>query len=601
MQHIAPTNWANPDDLKGLLFFVQRLLELSYPYTQQTYKSPAVSVAGIAQEAVSILDRRWAEDAISKQASHVLDELRARTSANKPLSDILHMPLDRYLSLDLNRTREAAISMKTFLAEINEEAYLSSIVDRVVVLGRNASAKSELDKLATEFASTLLYLGVARDHIHQSLMRVFFGALPVTDSNSIFDFVKAVYPHYHEYTVFVPASTNIAEFDEQSLATLGIKTVDKLPIEIDKIKCSIFASESEKSGFSVFSVSVRAMDYNSAASSAKSKIDRFASLFQLLNHKWSYEVGTTFACKQMCCSSEIEEVHVRGNAMHYIKDNPPERARIELVNMLSARSLLRGPDKSKYLNIIEIHGISARMATADSQLINMWTCLETMSPSDNGSTNIDRVINSVVPMIAIGHVKDVVVTLLLDLFRWNRRKFSKSFQKFGDFKSSKTHKRFVEMMTDQSRPEALSYLLGELEEFELLRYRLFRVTEMLRSKEKLSEAVESAERNIRWNLHRIYRARNGIVHAGKSGGNTKYLVEDVHYYFDKCMQFCIELSTRGRRFNSFELCIKFGSQQYQYYTSVIKKNSYLDHCVWDFKSNKGKGYIFEREETAPAN
>lgn len=594
MQYITPEKWSSPNNLVGLLFFVQRMLELSYAYTDQRYKSPSVSITGLIEEAIGILDRRWAEDSIAKQVAHIIDELRPRVVSNRALADILHMPVERYLSLDLLNPRMASVSLKAFLAEINEEAYLSSIVDHVVKLSEQSRAKAELDFLATEFISTLTYLGVSREHINRTLLKHFFGE-SVVDANTLFEFVKSVYPHYHEYKVFVPASENLSEFDEDALDVLQIGLAGDIPKQINAKSHGAFLAEASRDGFSVYEVRVKAMDYSSAAAAAKAKIDRFASIFQILSHKWSYEVGTSFACQQTCCSKIIENVSVGGNAMHHIKDNSPNRARAGLVDMLSARSLLKGPDRAKYLNIIEIHGISARLSTADSQLINMWTCLETMSPGDGKGSNIDKVIDAVLPILTIMHVKAIVIALLLDLFRWNRRKFSRAFSKYGEFSSSRTHRRFVEMITDDVKTVGLEYLLEELGDFELLRYRLYKVAKMLRSKELLVAEIDQAEKTIRWNLHRIYRMRNNVVHSGKSKRFTRYLVEDVHSYFDQCMEFCVSVSKRSTRFNSFELCFRFAMSQHAFYRKVVSSNSHIDHCVWDFKATKGKGYIFQRD------
>ena len=584
----------------GQLFFVQRLLELSYAYTDQRYRAPSISITGIIEEAIAILDRRWSEDGISNQDLHITDELKVRIKSNKPLQDILHMPVSRYMSLDLGNAQDASINLRALLAEIDELSYLSAIVDHVVRLSSDKNAKSTLDELATEFISTLMYLGVSREHINQTLMNTFFGEFAV-DNSTIFDFVKEVYPHYHDFAVFVPASSSLADFGAASLSVLKISLAPSIPDQIDKETHPEFFSDAARDDYSVYEIKVRSMDYNSAAAAAKAKIDRFSSLFQMVSHKWQYEIGSNFACQQMCCSKTLRNVSVGGNAMHHIKDNSPDRARAALVEMLSSRSLLRGKDKSKYLNIIELHGISARLATADSQLINMWTCLETMSPGEAKGSNVDKVIDAVLPVFAIGHIRSIVVALLLDLFRWNRRKFSKAFSKHGEFTSSKTHLRFVEMMTDVKNTDGLDYLLSELGDFELLRYRLYRVASMLRSKTLLFEEVDKAEKSAKWNLHRIYRMRNNIVHAGKSSRHTRYLVEDVHSYFDQCMDFCLSVSKRGYRFNTFELCFRFASNQHEFYKSALKSDRYLDYCVWDFKSIKGKGYIFERDVSGQDN
>jgi len=593
MQYVSPKNWTNLEQTRGLLFFAQRISELSFPYTADVYKAPSLSISGLISDAIQVLGRDWGDDSKQKQASHIIDEIKHRCNLVEFLPDVLHMPLAEYFHSDQNDSKLTTIKLKTLLAEINESSYLAAIADRVVALSTQANKKKTLDALAVELVSTLQYLGVSRDYINQYSMDAFFGEKPVKDGKIIFSLIKDLYPHRHDFDVYCIASEGIKLFGDESLRSFRIKVADELPeyIELDYKK---FNKLTKKTGFAVFCVKVDATDYNSAANSAKAMLDRLASVYQLFHHKWTYEVLPVAISNQTCCSKVHKEAQVHGNAMHYIKDQLPDRARASLSEMLSNRAFMRGPDRSKYVNLIEMHGLSARTLSADSQLINVWTCLETISPpSSHSSSNIDRVVNCIIPVLSLRYTKRILVYLLFDLFRWNKAKVLKAFKLYGVLKSLKAHMKLFEVISNKNNQAGLIYLLEELGDFELLRFRLYSVSYMFSSATNVRDAIRNYENTVRWTIHRIYRTRNSIVHNGTSPKYSRYLVEDSHNYFDQCFEFCMNLSSTSRKFNTFQVCFGFASMQHNFYINSLSSEKYLENCIWDIKSRNGKSYIFE--------
>ena len=64
----------------------------------------------------------------------------------------------------------------------------------------------------------------------------------------------------------------------------------------------------------------------------------------------------------------------------------------------------------------------------------------------------------------------------------------------------------------------------------LLRYRLFRAWQSLSVSTELRHELAASEKRVRWQLFRIYRARNLTVHHGDDVAHVTSLLDTLQYY-----------------------------------------------------------------------
>lgn len=583
LRYSAPAKWSDVDQMRSLLFFAQKVEELSYSYSIPSYKSRTISLTGLIDEAIDCIEHSESLPQLAAQAAHIIDELRDRFKRSPAARKTLRLPLEKYLSFDASNPKDCINQLTALKAELNRGDYIPKIEQLLIAEIDGKGSKNSIDLLASELVTTVQYYGISRDHINKTVADVFFSDKPVADSGVISHFIEEIFPHVHRFTVYINISDHIKSIEEDLLSGFNISVVDKLPPDITKKDHGKFLAELKPSAVTCLSVDVKSYDYFSAAESAKESIDILSDLYRVFYHKWTHDVGSFAVVEQKCCAGLFKEVAMPANFMHYIKDSRPQKAQELLSEALQSVSFVRGPDRNRYLSLISMHGLSLKSTASESQLINIWTCFETISPPKAGgnTSNVANVIESVVPVLMLSYIKRIVLTLFLDLARWDKTKLTSAFNAFGQFKSDDSMGKLIELVTDETRTKPLEYLLRELDTFELLRYRLYSVATMLRDRAFIAAQMAAHERNLRWQLHRIYRNRNKIVHAGVSSSYIKYLVENAHQYYDDVFDFCLGLSAKLNDMNTFELCFSYAKKNYEYYTEMMKSDLYLDHCVWE--------------------
>ena len=91
-----------------------------------------------------------------------------------------------------------------------------------------------------------------------------------------------------------------------------------------------------------------------------------------------------------------------------------------------------------------------------------------------------------------------------------------------------------------------------LRDFHLLRSRFFYLRDVLSEPKFIIDLLDSHKQRVSWQLRRIYRARNIIVHSGKTPSYTGTLIENIHDYLDLIMSTLVHLASQNGKITSVE-------------------------------------------------
>ena len=152
----------------------------------------------------------------------------------------------------------------------------------------------------------------------------------------------------------------------------------------------------------------------------------------------------------------------------------------------------------------------------------------------------------------VSYIKRLVQRFNHDLITWRRWRVKRILNKVPDIDSPNTLHRTLAMLAVSTNDEIRSELYAELKDFHLLRFRAFQLSEILSSTEKLTNALASHEKKLRWQIRRIYRTRNLIVHSGKRPSYIHSLIENGHDYLDQIIFDVMKLSCGEYRTSTLE-------------------------------------------------
>lgn len=214
----------------------------------------------------------------------------------------------------------------------------------------------------------------------------------------------------------------------------------------------------------------------------------------------------------------------------YIRNSHnPERRIHRLLELLER---LQDSDSEPLLAALQYHRLALSAPTDEGRLINMWTALECLVRRP-GRYGIEAICASIPDTIASNRL----IRLLRSLSYYIRRCAPRSdthtlYQTFDRSDPRQFHWRdLLDALLDQQDGHKINALYSAIDDNLLVRYRIHRLRNgQLANASAFGTSLRHHRRNIDWQIRRIYRARNDIIHRGNLPSNTRHLVQHLHTY-----------------------------------------------------------------------
>lgn len=592
MKFRYPKNWSNSVDLKGLLFFTQVMEELTFEFSIDSYKAPVTNAPALINECLSQIKISRKYDKGLATVKHILDELASRLNANSISRNLLNISLKKLTTFDYENHEDIFRKLQVLKREINAHAYAMKSMELLKeVIQENK--KSEIYFLSRELTTTLLNFGMSASHIKTTMINHFFKNKKDIDSIDHIDgFFKKVYPHLHKTTVCFKIKSTAQILDDKNINLFGINISEELPDSFKKFaKKNNFDKLSEEQKFVIVD-EFRAYDSFSATEKAIAKISRLHDFFGIYHHKDTFKLEDK-ALVEQCCTNGLKVVGKAPNRMQFISDSRPDKASKKLDYLLNNNRLVRGKDRNKFFRAVEFHGLSIAGDVLENQLLNIWISLETLSPKDARRSISDSVVKGALPFLGLMYFQNIIDRLLFDIVQWNRHELTRALKAVSAPKEYSIQEKLLFLISNPSHETALAELFSKMDKFELLRFRTYQLHMIFSDKQKMVAFLNSHQIKVEWQLRRIYRTRNRIVHSGNTPAFTNRLIENAHTYFDQIFNSCCEFSCGINGLYTLDECFDFAKWKFEEYQQHLNKmpNTWEEHpgnILWHKKGPPSK-------------
>lgn len=320
---------------------------------------------------------------------------------------------------------------------------------------------------------------------------------------------------------------------------------------------------------------ITACDRHSARREAELSLDMIRDLFLLFSHKnrisWREETIIT-----QCCDNLPFVIRKPKNSMEKCFDLRSKDASIRLNDLIHTIGL-RDSSFAKFNRAVDLHGIGSTNDRAENQLLNIWIALETLVPSHvHGGSKVSKVCNGVLPIMLKNYLKRIIERASSDLIRWNRQKTGSILRKISGSKGLSLYQKVLRLIALDENDGLRSELYQELGNFHLLRFRIFELNELFKKPDNLVKRLELHEKKVAWQIRRIYRTRNLIVHLGESPSHIDTLIENAHDYLDQVMSTIIEYTCGYLDAHSLEQIFVMAQLDYEVYINYLKEIKKFD-------------------------
>ena len=532
---IPQNSWPRTDRAKQFLLFAIRLKELVHPDAQDIYRVHAVSSIGKITELETcckdVLSKRYAKAALQ----HIIDEVNECIGSDPIIKKIIRskrLPEDQ-IRFHKDRNTEAILSLARLWLQLIEDKYETVLKEEILTALSEVRLKKKLLICTKLFVSHLLHRGIHRDFILEHTEATFFSSdIGQCTDKLVRRFFESFDPKKKKYSIILTAEEPTASVFREG-SHLGIAdTAEKLEEQIGcKLPEAMSLREDQKA------IIVRGVEASNPYE-AFNTVSMFTSLPEVFGviypspEKLRLDDQFLVVDEKEKSPQTISRTHISATVHSYTsKIRYSQEMFTAFASYLWSVTENRDQDTFNRLNrSLEAAKTSLETTSATAQLVSLWSAMEALLPPPTNDEKGVRIV----------HFVDFIVPCV------SRKYLRGKFRIFIDDVSRHSAGNILPLLGENvsrvDRPQALAKLLmnesaerkhlfTELNDSPLLLQRLFELGKLVEDPAKVKTKQEAHEQRVTWQLHRIYRERNMIVHSGHNSDYLPVLVENLFLYF----------------------------------------------------------------------
>jgi hypothetical protein len=501
------SRWKSIDETAGLLFFAQRMDELLFDFTLDTYKPAALNAPYLCKEALKLLDSIESGHLDSSSLKYVIAELEWSIK-NDPISKgMLDKELNYYLlDYDKVKSSEYRLHLEILSRTLDPYEYLQTAFKALSIAVKNIE-KKQIDTLARTIVTTLLNNGLSKQFLWNRISEFFFSpdGPDIISNDKIDGFINIIQPKIHKFDVYLKTSSLISTVSE-SIQAFGLKIIDSYPEEIIELAKGNNLIKKENEIY-LKAEKIRAHDPYSARVRAIRRLENLSDLFTLFYHKKQIEYHEQAIVLQTCCKNDMILISPSRGPMEKGVDLTPEKASKEL-NKLLINFRPNNSSNEKFNRVADLHGICLTSDIPENQLVNLWTSLETLIPSNFDSNKINNIISKMIPILMKSYTTRLIERFTFDLITWDKYRTPKILNRIPNSSGLNIFQKTLNLLSIKDNVTFRNDLYTQLKDFHLLRFRAFQLSEIFSDPKKISAILDTHEQKVSWQIRRIYRSRS---------------------------------------------------------------------------------------------
>lgn len=313
----------------------------------------------------------------------------------------------------------------------------------------------------------------------------------------------------------------------------------------------------------IVEMEVNSLDPESARIEVVSLISLFVSLKQYNSH-----VSKAFYVNQAIVRDlESERIFNLSRSVALLSrgcTRTEEQTYTRIGEMIQSFPIVGG----KMVNAINLHSSAMESRNVSNQLLNLWTIVEVLVGIEkhNSYSKIIQISNTLTTVLNSSYIKSLVDQLLFDL--------NHCCEDFGIHlgnitKGNTDAEKMVALLVLSEFSQNKIDLINSLENYPLLKYRIEHYSEQFSDRAKLKKLLVNHRKRLEWQIMRIYRNRNMIVHDGSHFPYIDLIVQNLHFYIDSLID-TINFYV-GKGYDSLEVIYTLLSRREFEYQMILEK------------------------------
>jgi hypothetical protein len=542
MKYKKTSHWTDKPNQIGLLFFAQILDESLFDYTLDSFKPQALNSRLLCIELLQTIDSVKAGTIKSPSLKPLLEEFLWTFGRDLAVKEILGKYFERFsdrIKNNENNVNELKATILHIYHHLDNKKYLNKIQSILINLVPANSEKENIYRLTRTYLTELINYGYNPGHIYYKANQYFFNKKNTVNENSpkqffeLFDFKKT------SFKVIYRVKSIFKEFD--SISKFGEFTIQNQIIIPDiKGQEKIFIDSKPADEVFIVFEKIETTDEITARYISEMPLARISNLFSFYHHKEKPKIN-----------DKALVININDNS-HLLIEKPLKsiikkediKPKIAASKVKALFGTLDMPERELYtlLKAIDIHSIALETDEIENKLLNLWTAIETLIPKDSecGYDRIIQILKGIVPFQTVDLLKNLINQTAADFFFFNKRLASNTLKGVKlNTPELRWYRVCALIVTKENEPNRAS-VYAKLEDYPLLRWRIFWLNKQFASAKTTKKFIDNHIQRVEWQIQRIYRVRNLIVHSGTIPSYANILVENLHNYFDDLVNYIID-------------------------------------------------------------
>ena len=582
-------HWENYDKYTNLLFFSQLVNELLFDYSIPSNRVSTLNSHYLCLDAMSAIEGIEKHGVPEGSLKPIMEELYSALKKdpiyseknNSPLDFFVKYQGDRYVfssrvsDLNYEELKKTAEALHTYY--FSESKYYDSLKESItdIVTNNKTDKQKELFRLVKSLLTELMNMGYSLSYIYEVMKKNYWAPQNnLTSAEDIKRFFDAFSLKDREYEVILKVNRKRMERFVQYID--GVDLVDTLNDRYHGHAEKNFLKKANKQAFIL--QKNKALDPFAAARNVKDTIVLNMGLFRLFDHEYRYDINTA-----KCGVYDDSHFYSIGQVIRSIEHTKPlsskQIAESMRISNMAFESVVKNQsyyDVVSILNAARFHSHSLDSNSEENQLLDLWAIFETILDISNKHTSdrIQQVCKYLVPILKRRYIYSLFSQLTEDI-----KNYDEPFLKKITKGETDRHKKvqiiceFV-LLENEEWDEERSNFLDRCNDFPLLKERIEYYGESLRTTKDVFEFVEKHGECVRWQIMRIYRNRNLIIHNGSTMPYLSLLIENLHSYVDEFLSYSIQTLSKGHDIDS--MCQELFVKECQWNSTFQKNNRKMD-------------------------
>lgn len=421
--------------------------------------------------------------------------------------------VEAYVSPDYKRSVEHQLREAV---NATPEGGLSEL-DRIEFARQNYERISRLTSL---YLTIILSDGYSREFVAHQATLLFFKKDKAKIRLSLIDsFLSSFDGREHEFTVYFGSTSTLSFYLEganvgevQDVASLRASVANLLAADV-------------LAGNDIVAVRAKAKDIFAAARSVSELLTSYVAVAGVRSVDLELPDVNRFVASTKGGGLVVE---YDGSAFDPGMSRRVRRAQRSAVNnvlettsrLFDRQSHLERASRERVLNCASLAYKGLNSPSVDLQLTSFWSALETLLPPPNGgaSSRISHYSSFAVPAVSLWHHRRAFVyvsNLLLNLNGIGYRKIIRqALSRMTELQSPKIFEGLIAVVCLEEMEDVRGELYDFIHHNPLATHAVCRLESKYGQVDRLKAAFDQHEKKVSWQLSRIYRARNAVVHAG---------------------------------------------------------------------------------------